>query len=73
MTMKKFASTKQQFLAKIVAGQAPDERGLDYFLTGGVAKASSDGDWSETYICNLFDCHLKEQETMDWLTGAIFW
>lgn len=35
--------------------------------------ASRDGDWSETYICNLFDWHLKEQETMPWLSGSAFW
>lgn len=60
-------------ISQIADGKAPDERGIDYFLSGGVAKASSDGDWSETYICNLFDWHLKEQETMDWLTGAAQW
>lgn len=32
-----------------------------------------DGDWSETYICDLFDWHLKEQENMPWLTGTAFW
>ncbi|MGH9971279.1 MAG: glycoside hydrolase family 2 TIM barrel-domain containing protein [Pyrinomonadaceae bacterium] len=63
----------EQVLAGFVAGQAPDERGLDYMLTGGVSRASNDGDWSETYICNLFDWHLKEQETMDWLAGAAQW
>jgi beta-galactosidase len=63
----------EQVLAGFVAGQAPGERGLDYLLTGGVSRASNDGDWSETYICNLFDWHLKEQETMDWLTGAAQW
>ena len=31
------------------------------------------GDWSETYIVKLFDWHLKEQETMPWLTGTAFW
>jgi beta-galactosidase len=60
-------------ISQIADGKAPDERGIDYFLSGGVAKASSDGDWSETYICNLFDWHLKEQETMDWLAGAAQW
>jgi beta-galactosidase len=60
-------------LAKYVAGEAPGKEGLDYLLTGGIAKASTDGDWSETYICNLFDWHLKEQETMDWLTGTAQW
>jgi beta-galactosidase len=62
-----------QLLGKYVAGQSPDARGLDYLLTGGVAKAPTEGDWSETYICNLFDWHLKEQETMDWLTGSAQW
>jgi beta-galactosidase len=60
-------------LSKIATGQGTDERGMDYLLTGGVTRASSDGDWSETYICNLFDWHLKEQETMGWLTGAAQW
>ena len=60
-------------LAKIATGQGTDERGLDYLLTGGQARASKDGDWSETYICNLFDWHLKEQETMPNLTGAAQW
>jgi beta-galactosidase len=63
----------EQVLAGFVAGQTPGEKGLDYLLTGGVSRASNDGDWSETYICNLFDWHLKEQETMDWLTGAAQW
>ena len=64
----------EQILARYVAGQAPDERGLDFQLTGGViARAPQDGDWSETYICNLFDWHLKEQETMPELTGAAQW
>lgn len=31
------------------------------------------GDWSESYIIRLFDWHLKEQETMPWLTGSAFW
>ena len=31
------------------------------------------GDWSETYLCNLLDWHLKEQETMSWLTGSAQW
>ena len=63
----------EQLIAKVVAGETPDERGLAYFLTGGVTKAATDGDWSETYICNLFDWHLKEQETMEWLPGTAQW
>lgn len=52
---------------------AADERAGDASLYGGAARASKDGDWSETYICNLFDWHLKEQENMPWLTGAAQW
>jgi beta-galactosidase len=37
------------------------------------ARAPNDGDWSETYICNVFDWHLKEQETMPDLTGSAQW
>ena len=37
------------------------------------AHAAKNNDWSETYICDLFDWHLKEQETMPWLTGSAFW
>lgn len=70
---RRHSENPDQVLSKITAGQGTDERGLDYLLTGGVTRASSDGDWSETYICNLFDWHLKEQETMPWLTGAAQW
>ena len=62
-----------QVLARYVVGETPDERGLEFQLNGGVTRASNDGDWSETYICNLFDWHLKEQETMPDLTGSAQW
>ncbi len=60
-------------LAKIKTGTGADERSGDASLIGGAARVSKDGDWSESYICNLFDWHLKEQETMPWLTGSAFW
>lgn len=50
-----------------------DERAGDFLLTGGDVRASRDGDWSETYFCDLIDWHLKEQENMPWLTGAAQW
>ncbi len=31
------------------------------------------GDWSESYICDLFDWCLTEQNTMPWLAGAANW
>ncbi|QDU33849.1 Beta-galactosidase [Poriferisphaera corsica] len=60
-------------LAGIATGQGTDEREGDFLMSGGAARASKDGDWSETYICNLMDWHLKEQETMPNLTGTAFW
>lgn len=70
---RRHSENPDQILSKVATGQGTDERGLDYLRTGGVTRASSEGDWSETYICNLFDWHLKEQETMPWLTGAAQW
>ncbi|ANH82228.1 glycoside hydrolase [Niabella ginsenosidivorans] len=60
-------------LQNIKATGTADERAGDASLYGGAARASKDGDWSETYICNLIDWHLKEQETMPWLTGSAQW
>ena len=60
-------------LQAINTGQGVDERAGDAALIGGSARVSKDGDWSESYICNLFDWTLKEQETMPNLTGAAAW
>ncbi len=60
-------------LENVKSGEGADERAGDASLIGGEARVSRDGNWSETYICNLFDWHLKEQETMPWLTGAAQW
>jgi beta-galactosidase len=60
-------------IAQISTGQGVEEKDRAYLLTGGQARASRDGDWSESYICNLFDWYLKEQETMEWLAGAAQW
>lgn len=59
--------------ALVATGQGTDERGLAFMNTGGDARISRDGDWSETYACNLFDWHLKVQESLPWLTGAAQW
>ena len=60
-------------LKQIVSGDGADERAGDASLYGGAPRASKDGDWSESYIVRLIDWHLKEQETMPWLTGAAYW
>ena len=60
-------------LENVQTGQGVDERSGDASLIGGAARVSRDGNWSETYICNLFDWTLKEQLSMPWLTGAAQW
>ncbi|MEJ1973097.1 MAG: alginate lyase family protein [Lacunisphaera sp.] len=60
-------------LRDVAATGKTDERGLDFRDVGGKARASRDGDWSESYICALIDWHLKEQEKMDWFTGSAMW
>jgi beta-galactosidase len=62
-----------KILARISTGQGTEEKDRAYLLTGGQTRASKDGDWSETYICNLYDWHLKEQETMGWMAGSAQW
>ncbi|MEM9643738.1 MAG: glycoside hydrolase family 2 TIM barrel-domain containing protein, partial [Planctomycetota bacterium] len=60
-------------IENVVGGQGADERDGDASMYGGSARVSKDGDWTETYACNLIDWHLKEQEKMPWLTGTAYW
>jgi beta-galactosidase len=60
-------------LQGIKTGVGTDERSGDASLFGGAARVSKDGDWSESYICNLIDWHLKEQENIPQLTGTAYW
>lgn len=60
-------------LSSVMNSTTADERAGDASLFGGPARVSKDGDWSESYISNLIDWHLKEQETMPWLTGTAYW
>jgi beta-galactosidase len=70
---RRHSETPDKGLQGIKTGQGVDERLGDASLIGGSARASKDGDWSESYICNLFDWHLKEQETMPNLSGSAAW
>ncbi|WP_224994789.1 glycoside hydrolase family 2 TIM barrel-domain containing protein [Cesiribacter sp. SM1] len=70
---RRHAENPDKVLAQIRTGKGADERMGDASLYGGAARVSKDGDWSESYICNLIDWHLKEQETMPWLTGTAYW
>jgi beta-galactosidase len=60
-------------LTNFLSGNGSDRRNTEYLLNGGETTAFRDGDWSETYACNLFDWHLKEQETMGSLAGSAQW
>ena len=49
------------------------EKPLEAAGPGGKPRTGKDGDWSESYIVNLFDWYLKEQAQMPDLTGAAQW
>jgi beta-galactosidase len=70
---RRHAEDPEAVLNKVNTGNGADERSGDASLRGGTVRVSKDGDWSETYICNLIDWHLKEQETMPWLSGTAYW
>jgi len=67
------AEEPEKFLSQVATGEGTAEVGKAYKATGGKARASRDGDWSESYAINLFDWTLHEQETMSNLTGSAMW
>lgn len=69
----RFAEDPEKMVTKVEIGNGTAEKGKAYKGTGGKVRMSKDGDWSESYMCNLFDWHLKEQEDMPWLTGSAAW
>jgi beta-galactosidase len=70
---RRHSENPDKALQVVKTGNGADERAGDANLYGGAARVSKDGDWSESYLCNLVDWHLKEQETMPWLTGTAQW
>lgn len=70
---RRHSESPDDALRKVSGSGEADERMGDASLYGGQARISKDGDWSESYICNLIDWHLKEQETMPWLSGSAYW
>lgn len=69
----RYAEDPELFIKEVPTGRGTAEVGNAYKQTGGRARASKDGDWSESYIANLFDWHLLVQEQMTNLTGAAQW
>src|SRR5271165_4904033 len=70
---RRHSEEPDQMLAQFLSASRLEERERTRLLNGGHAVAAHDGDWSETYACNLFDWHLKEQETIAGLTGSAQW
>jgi beta-galactosidase len=60
-------------LAGIITGGGTAEVGFAYKRNGGPERVSRDGDWTETYACDLFDWYLKTLEELPWMTGAAQW
>jgi beta-galactosidase len=70
---RRHSEDPEKFLQQVATGQGTAETGKAYKQAGGKARASKDGDWSESYIVNLFDWCLKEQEQITNLTGSAQW
>jgi beta-galactosidase len=70
---RRHSETPNATLANIPSNVDTAEHGLDYLPTGGPPRVSRDGDWSETYACDLYDWYLKVQEALPWLTGSAMW
>jgi beta-galactosidase len=60
-------------LGRVMTGTGTAEKGFDYKLTGGAVRVAKDGEWSETYACDLFDWYLKTLEELPWITGTAQW
>ena len=70
---RRHSEEPEKFLTAVTTGEGTAEVGKAYKGKGGKARPSKDGDWSESYIINLFDWHLDVQEQMTNLTGAAMW
>jgi beta-galactosidase len=70
---RRHSEETDNLLLKAISGQGAAGNSLDAIFAGQQGPPSKNGDWSETYTCNLFDWCLKEQETMPWLTGSAQW
>lgn len=55
------------------AGRHTEYPTADGRMPADTEAGDRNGDWSESYIVRLFDWHLKEQQSMDSLTGSAFW
>ena len=70
---RRHSEEPEKFMGEVAVGPGTAEVGSAYKGKGGAARPSKDGDWSESYMINLFDWHLREQEQMPSLTGSAQW
>ena len=70
---RRHSEEPEKFMGEVAVGTGTAEVGSAYKGKGGAARPSKDGDWSESYMINLFDWHLREQEQMPSLTGSAQW
>jgi len=70
---RRFSEEPEKMIEQVAVGEGTAEKGKAYKKSGGKVRMSKDGDWSESYMVNLFDWHLKEQESLPSLTGSAQW
>ncbi len=70
---RRHSESPEVALARVEASAGFDNAGPNDLPVNGGPHVSRDGDWSETYACDLFDWYLKVQETLPWLTGSAQW
>ncbi|WP_103935028.1 glycoside hydrolase family 2 protein [Bryocella elongata] len=69
----RFAEEPDPAIAHVPPSSDPAEKGLAYKPSGGDARVSKDGTWTETYACDLFEWYLRTIDNTPWLTGALQW
>ncbi|HEX3437790.1 MAG TPA: glycoside hydrolase family 2 TIM barrel-domain containing protein [Pseudacidobacterium sp.] len=70
---RRHAEDPYRGLTNVPTGQGTGENRFADLRKGGEAHVPRDSDWSETYACDLFDWHLKVQETLPWFAGSAQW
>jgi beta-galactosidase len=60
-------------VSTVLSSDGGDERAGDFLRYGGDLRVSRDGDWSETYCCDLIDWHLGVQESSSGFPGSAHW
>jgi len=70
---RRYSELPDAAIPEIMSGAGSDKAGPTDVPANGGPHVSRDGDWSETYACDLFDWYLKVQETLPWLTGSAQW